>query len=202
MNRLVEHFNKTFLKGLLTVVPVALTIFVCIWLISSLENTIGGAIKEVVPEALYIPGMGVIIGVSLLYLVGLLAKAWLFRKIVELGESLLRRLPFVKNIYSSVKEIANLFDAEKGKEMGRVVAVEIGDFGFTLIGFVTQANSQKLPPSISSDQEQKVAVYLPMSYQLGGFTIFVDPKELTEIDMSVDKAMQYVLTAGVTSEKE
>jgi uncharacterized membrane protein len=203
MNKLVEHFNKTFLKGLLIVIPVAVTVFICVWIVKTLEETLGAGIKEIAPLDLYFPGMGVVFGIALFYLIGLLARAWLVRNILGWGERLLQQLPFVKNIYSAIREIANLFDSDKDGESGRVVLVPVGDMGFSLIGFITQSDSEKIPAEITSNGKHKrVAVYLPMSYQLGGYTVFVDPKILTSVDMSVDKASQYVLTAGVSSEQK
>ena len=94
--------------------------------------------------------------------------------------------------------LVGFFDSSKEKDFDKTVMVAIGDENTRLMGLVTRESFDDLPEGIGDDQT--VAVYLPMSYQLGGFTIMVPKDKIHPVDMTVDRAMQFVLTAGVSAE--
>ena len=120
-------------------------------------------------------------------------NAYLFQKIGSWADGLLRRIPLVKIIYTSVRDIARFASTDKNKgELKKAVLVTF-DKNIQLIGFITNTS-----PPIGSDL---VAVYIPMSYQVGGFTLLLPESRLQELDMSVPEAMRLALTAAITSTK-
>jgi uncharacterized membrane protein len=123
----------------------------------------------------------------------------LFRKAFSLGETLLQRIPGIKSLYGSIRDMVGFFDASKQKEFDKTVMVALGDENVRLMGLVTREDFRDLPEGIGD--EQTVAVYLPMSYQLGGFTVMVPKAKIKPVDMKVDQAMQFVLTAAVSPKK-
>ena len=114
------------------------------------------------------------------------------------GEELLLRVPVVKTVYSAIRDMTRLVNTEKKKgDLDRVVTL---DFGFgKLIGFVTQEHANTLGIGGGDDL---VAVYLPMSYQIGGYTVYLPRSRLTETELSVEQAMRIVLTGGVRENRE
>ena len=96
--------GKLFLKGLAVTIPVALTVAIVWWLASIAEQMLGGLLVYLLPEGWYVPGMGIVAGIALIFLVGLLSHVIIFQKLFEWGEVLLNRLPLVKSIYSALKD--------------------------------------------------------------------------------------------------
>jgi uncharacterized membrane protein len=137
--------------------------------------------------------MGLVTGFLILFLVGLAVNAFIVRRVLGLGEDLLLRVPVVKTVYSAIRDMTRLVNTEKKKgDLDRVVTIDAG-FG-KLIGFVTQEHANTLGIGGGNDL---VAVYLPMSYQIGGYTIYISRSRLTETELTVEQAMRIVLTGGV-----
>jgi uncharacterized membrane protein len=194
----MKKLGRLFLQGLLAILPVALTLYALYWLAVSAESLLGGAIKYIIGENLYLPGLGVLSGFLLILGVGLLLRFWLFRKLFSLGERLLERIPGIKAIYGSVRDLVGFFDSTKERQFDKTVMVTLGDGTTRLLGLVTREDFSDLPEGIGD--KQTVAVYLPMSYQLGGFTVMVPKDRIQPVDMKVDRALQFLLTAGVAAE--
>ena len=192
----MRKIGTLFLQGLIAILPIALTLYLIYWLATSAESVLGRAIRFVIEDH-YQPGMGVLVGFVLTVGIGILLKLWLFRKVFSLGETLLQRIPGIKSIYGSIRDLVGFFDASKQKEFDKTVMVTVGD-DTRLMGLVTREDFSDLPEGIGDDKT--VAVYLPMSYQLGGFTIMVPKTKIRPVDMKVDQAMQFVLTAAVSAE--
>ena len=132
--------------------------------------------------------------------IGVLLRIWLFRKVFSLGEALLQRIPGIKSLYGSIRDMVGFFDASKPREFDKTVMVALADEKVRLMGLVTREDFTDLPEGIGD--EQTVAVYLPMSYQLGGFTVMVPKSKIRPVEMKVDEAMQFVLTAAVSPKSE
>jgi len=176
----------------LLVAPVALTIALVVWLGSWSEKTFGTLIKAVLPHDWYFQGLGLISGFLLTLAVGLTANLFLVRWAVRLVESILERIPLVTSLFQAFKDIARLFSQDVDQELGQVVAVDVGDM--RLVGFVMQKEARL--PGEFVDEDPRVAVYLAMSYQLGGFTVHVPLSRITPLDVPADQAMRAVLTGG------
>ncbi len=202
MKMTLKQFGKILLQGLVAMLPALLTIYVLYWVVWSAETLLGSGIKVLLPEGWYIPGMGLLAGVAAIFLFGLALNAFLVRKVVDWAEAALNRIPLVKTLYGSVKDFIGFFAAKKGGEFNQVVAVNLA-FGGTpmrLIGFVTRSDFAGLPAGIGDTGE--IAVYLPLSYQIGGFTVIVPRGAVRPIDISTQRAMGFVLTGGIFTEKE
>ncbi len=184
----------------MAILPIALTLYLIYWLASTAESVLGAGIEFLLQRinVEYMTGMGIAAGVLLTLGIGLLLKFWIFRKLFSLGEKLLEQIPGIKSIYGSVRDLVGFFDASKEKGFDKTVMVTIGDDQTSLMGLVTRDDFSDLPKGIGDDET--VAVYLPMSYQLGGFTVMVPKSKVRPVDMKVDQAMQFVLTAGVSTE--
>ncbi len=188
-----KYLSKTLLTGFITLLPIILTIYLLYWLGISSEEVMGNALRNILPENSYFPGLGMFTGVTVVFIVGLLMNAYLVRKLFSFGEEVLYRLPLIKSIYRAFRDFFDFFSPNK-EGLGQVVSVTLN--GMELVGFVTQEDQQRLPPSFRD--RDSVLVYLPMSYMVGGYTILVPRSELRPLDMARDEAMRFVLTAGIT----
>ena len=188
-----KETSKTLLTGFITLLPVVLTIYFLYWLAVSSENIMGAALRWLLPQAFYFPGLGMMAGLLLVFIVGLLMKAILIRQLFGLGERILYRLPLIKTVYRAMRDLFEFFTPKK-EGLGQVVAVTYD--GIEMIGFITQTDEQRLPESFQ--EQDKVLVYLPMSYMIGGFTLFIPREHVRPINMSMEEAMRFTLTAGIT----
>jgi uncharacterized membrane protein len=189
----MKQLGSILLKGLVTILPIGLTVYFVYWLGVTTEGLLSKPIRFALGESNYYPGMGLVTGFLLLFLVGLAVNAFLVRRVLDMGEELLLRVPVVKTVYSAIRDMTRLVNTDKKKgDLDRVVTL---DFGFgKLIGFVTQEHANTLG---IGGGEDLVAVYLPMSYQIGGYTIYISRSRVTETDLTVEQAMRIVLTGGV-----
>jgi uncharacterized membrane protein len=189
----MKALGRILLKGLLAILPIGLTLYLVYWLGVTTESLLSGPLKLLLPEAFYVPGMGLIAGFLVLLAVGLLVNAFVVRRMLDVGESLLLRVPVVKTVYAALRDLANLVNsAGRKRELERVVMVRFGPG--RVIGFVTQEDASL--PGIGRD-ESLVAVYLPMSYQIGGYTLYLPRERIEATDLSVEAAMRIVLTGGL-----
>jgi uncharacterized membrane protein len=192
-----KSISKILITGFITLLPVVLTIYLLYWLAVSSEQVMGNALKFLLPNAAYFPGMGMIAGLVVVFIVGLMMNAYMVRQLFALGEQLLYRLPLIKTVYRAFRDFFDFFSPKK-EQFGQVVAVTVS--GMELVGFVTQENPQRLPESFRD--RDKVLVYLPMSYMVGGYTVLIPRSELRPLKMSMEEAMRFVLTAGITGKNE
>ena len=188
-----KYISKTLLTGFITLLPMVLTIYLLYWLGISSEEVLGNALRYVLPENTYFPGLGMFVGFMVVFIVGLMMNAYLVRKLFSLGEAILYRLPLIKSVYRAFRDFFDFLSPNK-EGLGQVVSVNLN--GMELVGFVTQEDQQRLPPSFRD--RDSVLVYLPMSYNIGGYTILVPRNEIRPLQMTRDEAMRFVLTAGIT----
>jgi uncharacterized membrane protein len=189
----MKHFWSRVLKGLAAVLPIGLTIYLIVWFAASLERALRLVILEFMPEAYYWPGMGLVAGIVALFFIGVAVNAWVVRHIF--GGALLERIPLVKSVYGALSDFADYFFAARERRgLGKVVVVAIGEA--RLLGFLTKEHVEDLPFAV--DERDWVAVYFPMSYQIGGYTAFLPRAFVEPVDMSVEDALRLVLTAGLS----
>lgn len=188
-----KSISKTLLTGFITLLPVVLTIYLLYWLAVSSEEVMGTVLRWALPKATYFPGMGMLAGLIVVFIVGLMMKAILVRQLFSFGEKILYQLPLIKTVYRAMRDLFDFFSPKK-EGLGQVVAVTYN--GMEMIGFITQTNQERLPESFR--EQDKVLVYLPMSYMIGGFTIFISSEHVRPVNMSMEEAMRFALTAGIT----
>ena len=191
-----KSISKTLLTGFITLLPIILTIYLIYWLAVSSEQVMGGILRWVLPQASYFPGLGMVSGLLVVFIVGLLMKAILVRQLFSFGEKILYQVPLIKTVYRAFRDLFDFF-SPKDKGLGQVVAATYN--GIEVIGFLTQPDQSCLP--VSFREQDKVLVYLPMSYMIGGFTVFIPREYVRPLDMSMEEAMRFALTAGITCKK-
>jgi len=193
---MVKFISKHFITGLVTILPVALTLYFFYWMAVSSEALLGDMIRLVLPEYAYWPGMGVVAGLLVVFFVGLLMHIYVVRRLFTKAEQVFYHLPLIKSVYRAIRDFSDYFSPTTKKEFEQVVAVSIGDTGMQVIGFVTQAEIERLPEDFR--EEDSVLVYLPLSYMIGGYAVLMPRSAIRPLDMNMEEAMRFTLTAGVT----
>jgi uncharacterized membrane protein len=191
------RLRNTFLKGLAAVLPVTLTLYLVYWLGTTAEEFLGSGLRTILPDHMYRPGMGLFVGFLVVLFVGSLINAYVVRRFIRLGEKAIARIPLVKTIFGALKDLTRFLPASgERRDLQRVVLWKVGRG--RLVGFVT---SEHVHPQLCGDCEGNlVAVYFPLSYQLGGHTLFIPRDDLETSELSVEQALRMVLIGGITSD--
>ena len=195
----MNNLGKLFLKGLAVTIPLALTLAIAWWMAASAERLLGSVLIRILPDGWYIPGMGLLSAMALILLVGLLSHVIIFQRLFEWGEGLLERLPLIKTIYTALRDFFGYFAPGAQQSFSKVVMVRLPGHDFEAMGFVTRETFDDLP--LDPQAEAPVAVYLPMSYQIGGYTLYLPRSALTPVDLPFEDAMRLAVTGGVTRKR-
>lgn len=194
MNQSLKAFRQIFLKGLFTFLPIAVTIYILYAGIVIMESMLGTTIQRFFPS-LYVPGAGFLLTIIFIFLLGLLLNNLLTASFFGNIERQLMKVPFIKAIYSPLKDLMNLFSQNGAKDLKSVVLVDIGNGDVKALGLVTRDNFKDL--AVGDHLNERVAVFIPFSYGLGGYTLMVHRSKITEIDMPAEKAMSLAITGWV-----
>jgi len=184
----------------LAISPIALTIWILIKLFQFADGIIGNQLKNLFGKYIpgeYIPGLGLVIMVILVTGFGFLASAWVSRAAMQWIENLMKKIPLVKGIYCTVKDTIHSLLGDK-KSFSQVVLVKIPGSSMKIVGFVTVQE-------VINFREiggEHLAVYIPQSFQVAGFTVLVPKEDVIFVDLPADEALKFVVSAGVASAKE
>ena len=190
-----RKLRSAMLRGLVVVLPIGLTLWLLWWFGSTTESLLRALILLVIPDQHYRPGMGIAAAVVLLLAAGTLVNALLVRQALESWEGFLDRIPVVKTIYGATRDFMKLLPAGgQRRDLKRVVLARVGDA--QIIGFVTRDDASEL--GIVKPEQDLLAVYFPMSYQIGGYTALLPRTSVVPLDLPVETAMRLVLTGGLS----
>lgn len=190
----MKNISAIFLQGLIAILPILLTIALVGWLLTTLETYLRELLLLVIPDDSYWPGLGLILGLLLIFGLGLLIKFYLGQMILSGLNKLMERIPLVNTVYSAFNDVMRFLSPDKEEDLRQAVLCEVKE-GVEVIGFITASNVSL------GERDDLVAVYVPMSYQIGGFTFFMPKSKCKELDMSPSEAMKKVLTASMGSDK-
>jgi uncharacterized membrane protein len=195
----MKRVGALLLRGLAIVLPIGLTLYAVYWLAIILENVAGAPLRWILGD-LYLPGLGLVLGVTVIAVVGLLTFWSPFRLVLRCISALLERVPLVKSLYGGLQDLTDFITrSHNHSQLSHVVMCSPIE-GIQLLGFITREDFSRLPDMTRNDEA--VAVYLPMSYQIGGFTVFVPRRRIRQIDMSVEDAMRFAMTAGMSVKQD
>lgn len=193
---------RTFLSGLVAVLPLAITLYLIYWLGRLAESAFGGFARLLLPDDWYVPGLGILLAAAVIFAIGVFVQQVVFSRLVAIAEDLLSRIPVVKTVYNTVRDTLDFIsNASQRRDLKRVVLIELQD-KVRVIGFVTDDQADQVMPELAADREEEggsplVSVYLPMSYMVGGYTVYLPSDRLTPLDIPIEEAMRVALTAGV-----
>jgi uncharacterized membrane protein len=188
-------------------VPLGITIWVLEWIVTSLDKTLlilpaswhpDKILQGLFPGMnLHIPGFGVILAFAILLLVGAVASNFFGKKLVGWGDSLLNRIPVVRSIYSSVKQVSDTLFSDGGNAFRKAVLIQWPREGVWTIAFVTGAPGGDVVNHLHGEY---VSVYVPTTPNpTGGYFVMLKKADCIELKMSVDEALKYIVSMGVVS---
>lgn len=202
--RILGAMAKAFIKGLLAILPLGATILVFVWLAGTFESIFHAPISGMMrlvgldPAEYYVWGMGIVVGLVLITLLGLLLNALLFRQLLDASETFFEKLPLARTVINAVRDLMGFFGKKEKQDSSQVVLFILQPTNIKCMGFIMRSDLTGLPDAVRTDD--RVAVYVPMSYGIGGYTLLIPRAQLEPIDMPMEEAMRYALTAWVKSE--
>ncbi len=191
---ILKELGNTFFTGLIIIIPIFITFSVISFLLSMLENAIpliGGKI----------PGLGIISTILVILMIGALAKNIFTKQLLTYMDELLEKLPLVKNIYSSTKQIVNAVTlSSQSTAFKKVVLVEYPRKGMQTIGFITRDKSSGIKANGKDLGQELVSVFLPTSPNpTSGYFVMVPSADVTILDMTVEEGFKMIMSAGIVT---
>ena len=199
--KLQRRIRNIFITGLLITLPIALTYFILQFLFKNLD-TLSPVFTQVlidmgapIPEGYRIPALGLVITLLIVLAVGWFTTNFFGKQMINLGESLVEKIPFVRKIYKGSKQVVQSIAHADTTAFRKVVLLEFPRRGMLAIGFVTGSARGEVQ---DYTREDVLNVFVPtMPNPTSGFLVFAPPEDLTEIDMSIEDGIEYVVSGGI-----
>lgn len=190
----MKHINQIFFKGLIVVLPITLTFYLLIWASYKVESLFGSTLEMMIGQWLYIPGLGIVVTLVFIFLVGLLVNNYFTGRFFKWLTNTLEKVPLIKVIYNPLKDLMALIPGKSSDKdkLQKVVLVPLEGMGVEVMGLVTREEINEIP-----DSSHLIAVYVPLSYMLGGITVLVPRDKVKKIDIPVDQALKLSVTAWI-----
>ena len=194
----MQSIRKWLLAGLLVVVPIAITVWVLEWIVSTLDQTLLILPSGWHPDRLlgvHIPGFGVLLAIGILLVLGATASNFFGNKLVNWWHAMLNRIPVVRSIYSGVKQVSDTLFSESGNAFRKAVLVQWPREGMYTIAFVTGAPGGDAANYLYGDY---LSLYVPTTPNpTGGYFVMARAIDCIELKMTVDEALKYIVSMGV-----
>lgn len=194
----MKQIYQYFFRGLITALPIGLTIYLLFVFWEWSEAFSSWWIRPLVGDA-YVPGLGLLLGVISIVVLGYLISHHLIRKLLSMIEFPFANIPVVKSIYLSLKNFADYFNPAQEDSGQQAVILKSPNHALEMVGLITQQDVKALPKGFT--QDDRVAVFLPMGYNIGGYTVFVPRDWVRPIEMSAEEVMRTSLFAWMTTDK-
>ncbi len=192
--------KKYFITGLLVLVPLIITIWVLKSLIGIMDQSLLLLPEAWHPHALFgrdIPGFGAVLTIAIVFATGLVATNFFGKQLIFLWEKLLNRVPVVKSVYSSVKQVSDTLFSDSGNAFRKAVLVQFPRQGAWTIAFITGIPGGDVANHLQGDF---VSVFVPTTPNpTGGYFLMMPKADVIELEMSVDEALKYIISMGVVA---
>jgi uncharacterized membrane protein len=184
-----KQLRKSFFTGLLVVVPISVTIYILVFLIE--------IINDLLPFSFLPYGTGLVLTVILITLVGFMTTNFIGKRLIEMGEEVISRIPLVKNVYAAVKQISDAMLTSQAKNFRRVVLIEYPRKGIYTLAFVTGISKGEVQ---NKTRSQVINLFVPTTPNpTSGFYLMVPESDVIDLEMSVEDAFKLLISGGMIS---
>jgi len=190
--------KKYFFTGLLVLVPLGITVWVLSLVVTTMDRTLLLLPPSIRDEAPFnIPGVGAVLTLAVIFLVGVLARNFIGRRLLSWWEALLGRIPVVSAIYSSVKQVSDTLFSPSGQAFRKAVLVQFPHEGSWTVAFVVGSPGEALQRPLPGEY---ATVYVPTAPNpTSGYVVMLAPDRIVDLDISVDEALKFVVSMGVVT---
>jgi uncharacterized membrane protein len=203
INKFQRRIRNVFITGLLITLPIALTWFILQFLLKNFDalspvfTNILIKLGAPIPEGYRIPFLGLVVTLLIVLTVGWLTTNFFGKKLLVLGETIVEKIPFVRRIYKGTKQVVLSIAEADTTAFRKVVLLEFPRRGLLAIGFVTGESRGEVQ---QVTQDNMLNVFVPtMPNPTSGFLIFSPPEELTEVSMTIEEGIKYVVSGGLVT---
>ncbi|MBN2754766.1 MAG: DUF502 domain-containing protein [Candidatus Goldbacteria bacterium] len=190
----IKRFWSKILAGLIVILPAFLTVYITYFLLNKLDSILGPLLTKYI--GISIPGLGLIALILLLWITGLFATHYLGKKMVQIYETVISRIPVLKQIFGGIKQISDTLFAGKRRSFRQAALVQYPYYGFYAIGFITSQDEVTLVNS--KNKGSFIHVFIPTTPNpTSGFLILVPPKNIVLLDTPVEDALKTVISLGM-----
>lgn len=195
-----KNITQTFGRGFLLLLPLLLSFYFLVWLINIFDGLFNRLLSPFLEQREIPFGVGILMGITFIFIVGLTSKLSLTQFLENSLERLFKKIPVVGTVFNSLKDIAEYVKSMRNPNAhGKSVIVTFPNSDLKVAGFLTRNNLEDL--ATEDDLKERVAVYIPLAYMVGGgFTLFVRKEHVRDLDIPFEKAMQLNLTAWMASQ--
>lgn len=191
----MKKLQKIFLAGILTILPVFITFYLIHFLFTTLDGLVGGFLEAILNRRL--PGVGVISSLLLILLVGLLTTNLLGKKIISWSEAIITKIPLIKKIYASIKQIIDAFSNQGKEAFKTVVLLEYPRQDIYVLGFVTGKARGEIQQKTT---ENLINVFIPTTPNpTSGMLVFLPEESLIPLDLSVEDGLKMLISGGIAA---
>jgi len=198
-----RRIRNVFITGLLITLPIALTWFILQFLLNNFDalspvfTNILIQLGAPIPEGYRIPFLGLVVTLLIVLIVGWLTTNFFGKKVFQIGELLIEKIPFVRRIYKGSKQVVSSIAEADTSAFRKVVLIEFPRRGLLAIGFVTGESRGEVQ---ELTRENMLNVFVPtMPNPTSGFLIFSPLEELTEVSMTIEEGIKYVVSGGLVT---
>lgn len=195
------RFRRIFVTGLLASIPLVVTFFLLSWMFTTLDGLspllTRGLIALGLPltPGFRIPGLGIVFTIALVFIVGAVITTFVGRRIVEMGEQIVEKIPLVRTIYGGAKQVVNAVASQRGAAFNKVVMVEYPRKGIYSIGFTTCDSEGEIQ---ESDERHLVNVFIPTTPNpTSGLLIVIPEEDAVALSMTVEEGVKFVMSGGL-----
>jgi uncharacterized membrane protein len=201
-----RRIRNVFLTGVAVTIPIAFTLFILNFLFKSLDNSLSPMFTAMliklgapIPDGYRIPGLGVVMTLVVIFLVGLFTKNFFGAKLIQLGEMIVEKIPFVSNIYSGIKQVVTTIANTETQAFKKVVMIEFPRKGVYAIGFVSSEARGEVQ---QRTEGEVVNVIIPTTPNpTSGFLVFTPKEDIIELDMSIEDGIKLIISCGIVAPK-
>ncbi|MGV3278437.1 DUF502 domain-containing protein [Rickettsiales bacterium LUAb2] len=201
---LIFKIRNYFFAGIAISGPLILTILIIVWLVNLVDSLFTAVISllpvEYVPKQLYIPGIGVIIVFIFLIIIGIIGTNFLGKYLMSFGGKLINKLPFIKFVYSTIKQIFDTLFSSKAEAFRLAVLFEYPLPGVWSIGFVTSTAEGQFRDNFKKNEktDEIISIFIPTTPNpTSGFLVFVPKSKVIELNMTSNEAMKLIISGGM-----
>lgn len=185
--------KRAFTAGLFAILPLAITIYVFYLVFSFLDNLIGDLIKAVIGYR--IPGIGFAAGIALILLVGFIASNIIGKRLIDYSDRMMQRLPLIKSIYTSTRQIIDAFSVQGKRAFQKVVLLEYPRKGLYVLGFVTGSSRGEIQEKTHA---HTLNIFVPTTPNpTSGMLILAPRSEVIELEMTVEEGLKVIISGGL-----
>jgi uncharacterized membrane protein len=191
------NLGTIFKRGLIALAPIAISLVIIFWLLGALEKVFRTPLEWLLGKY-YFPGLGVLVALIIILFIGGVINNYLIQKLTRWFDKFLVRIPFFKTFYNSVGDLMSYFQPKESDQQGKMVVVEVAEMRF--LALLTREHYEDFSTQLGGEDD--VTVFVPFSYQIGGFTVTLPRSKVKPIDLTVEQGMRFIVTAGVKAKEK